>query len=193
MWVRFMNSARRNIGFALLVSAFTASLMFNVDAGFTLFKRAAPQVKGVVAGSDVSAIRILDGIDSDGRLHLGDGRPSILYVMAPTCPWCARNLENVRTLAKEAGLAYRFIGLSNTREGLKEYLLKTPLPFPVYAVDAQHLPKGVDPTVTPQLVLVRPDGIVEKVWYGAFGEKTTKDIEALFHVKLPGLLPRKEL
>lgn len=66
------------------------------------------------------------------KIDWSDGRPTILYAFAPTCPWCERNLDAVRALAKGTSPNYRFIGVSVTRNGLREYLDRVGLQFPVY-------------------------------------------------------------
>jgi hypothetical protein len=157
---------RQNIGIALLVSMFVGSLLLNVKLGLNLRPSARP-LPGVVLNSDLRSIQVEDVAGNHQALKLGDGKPTVLYIMAPTCPWCAKNIENIRALANAAGSEYRFLGVSNTPKGLADHLEAKPLPFPVYAVDMDHLPKGFDPGPTPQTVLVGADGRVEKVWRGA--------------------------
>ena len=40
--------------------------------------------------------------------------PTILYHFSPSCSWCERNWENVRTLIRETRGRYRFVGISTT-------------------------------------------------------------------------------
>jgi peroxiredoxin len=56
---------------------------------------------------------------------------TVLYIFTPTCIWCARNLDNLKTLiGKESG-QYRFVGLSLSDTGVTEYVAKNELKFPV--------------------------------------------------------------
>jgi peroxiredoxin len=178
---------RANIGVALLVSMFVGSLLLNVKLAWNLKTPTRPPT-GVVVGADLRSIPAVDIAGRQQQLHLGEGRATVLYIMAPTCPWCARNLENIRSLANAAAPGYRFVGLSNTPVGLAEHLTAKPLPFPVYSADTANLPKGLDPGPTPQMVLVNAEGRVEKVWRGALQSKTQAEVEAYFHTKLPGLV-----
>ncbi|HLH43811.1 MAG TPA: hypothetical protein VKV74_12530 [Bryobacteraceae bacterium] len=182
---------RRNIGFASLVSVFVASLLLNVGLALNL-RRPVGHIAGVTVGTDAKEIPVISTTDdAAGKLTFGDGRPAVLYIMSPTCHWCARNLDNVRALAAGIESKYRFIGLSNTQEGLAEYVRATALPFPVHAVDMGRLPDGLDARATPQLVLVGADGVVKKVWEGALSGKSQSEVEGFFHVRLPGLLPAR--
>jgi hypothetical protein len=181
---------RQNIGFALLVSMFAGSLLLNVklfQSVRTPMGQARP-VAGVAVGIDLHSLPVADVSGNREELKLGDGKPMVLYVMAPTCVWCARNIENIRALEKSAGSQYRFIGVSSTPEGLAEHLAAKPLPFPVYAANRDQLPKGFDPGPTPQLVVVGGDGRVEKVWRGALQASAQSEVESFFHTTLPGLV-----
>ena len=184
MWHVEFADLKRNIGFATIISTFVASLLLNVDLGLKLQGPRRPIV-GVEEGADVRAIPILDSSSGVTQIRLDKGGPTVLYVMAPDCHWCAVNLANIRALGSQAASRYRFIGLSNTKKGLTEYVAATPLPFAVHAVDMSRLPKGFDPSTTPQMVLVGSDGIVKKVWHGALNAKRKQSVEEYFHVKLP--------
>jgi hypothetical protein len=50
--------------------------------------------------------------------------PTVLYVFTPQCSWCAKNVDNLRTLIADSGHGYRVVGISLTTQGLKEYLEK---------------------------------------------------------------------
>jgi hypothetical protein len=50
-----------------------------------------------------------------------DDHPIVLYVFAPQCGWCEKNLASLKTLIAERGQQYRFIGLSLTAEGVAQH------------------------------------------------------------------------
>jgi hypothetical protein len=134
-------------------------------------------------------IKRIPAVGLDGHkqeIVLDGGHWTVLYVMAPGCSWCARNLDNIRALASHAADTYRFIGISNTAKQLDHYLASTPLPFPVEIIDLEHAPEGLNTSTTPQMALVRPDGRVAKVWIGALGGSGQAEVEQFFHVRLPG-------
>jgi hypothetical protein len=54
-------------------------------------------------------------------------QPTIRYVFAPTCSWCARNLDNFKALVDQKTGGYRFIGVSLTDQGLPDYVTKSEL------------------------------------------------------------------
>jgi hypothetical protein len=179
-----MLSLWKNIGFVALIAVLCGSLLLNV----TLILRkggSSQHPSGIAVGSDLRGLRFI-GDGAPGRIDLKGG-PTIFYIMKPGCVWCIRNRDNIQALAKQVGSTYGMVGLSSTDQGLKEHLLALPLPFKVYALDLDHLPNGVDPTVTPQLVVVGSNGIVEKVWIGALGGRARTEVEEFFHVTLPGL------
>lgn len=112
-----------------------------------------------------------------------DRRPIVLYIFAPSCIWCKKNLEAVRTLAAAASQTYRFYGISLTRHGLSGYLTKVHYQFPVYVAGAKA--RQLKLTGTPETIVISPDSVVTKVWLGAYMNETALDIEEIVGVKLP--------
>lgn len=115
-----------------------------------------------------------------------DGRPTVVYFMSPTCVWCKRNLESIRALAVAASDKYRFVGISSTRDGLREYLEKAQYPFPVYFADAAAS-RELKLSVTPETILVSAEGVVVNDWRGAYGPDVVSSIQEVFGVTLPKL------
>jgi hypothetical protein len=121
-----------------------------------------------------------------------DGRLTVLYVFTPQCGWCARNLDNLKALlrAKQGAPDVRFIGLSLAPDSVGAYVAQhglTPL-LPVVVtrlsaatMTAYHLGG------TPQTVVISPAARVVRNWQGAWTAKSQAEIEAFFHVTLPGL------
>lgn len=114
--------------------------------------------------------------------------PTILYVFRPGCGWCAKNLNNIKEMSRQLGSTgrYRIIGISLDENGLKEYLQKSQLNFPVYSGmsgdDRARLAMGG----TPQTIQVA-NGTVVQAWAGAYSGEVAKDVEAAFGIRLPGL------
>jgi len=127
----------------------------------------------------------LDG--GHATLAWGDeSKDTVLYVFRPDCIRCKRNLQNLRTVVADQGANYKFVGVSLTNEGLKEYLQTTPLPFSVVSVGSDTA-KAFKLGVTPETVVISPDGKIRKVWQGAFADAVQTEVEATFNVQLPGL------
>jgi len=56
-------------------------------------------------GTVVPHITVSDLSGRGERLSFnGGGKPTVLYVLSPTCKWCERNVQNIRTLAGGEGL-----------------------------------------------------------------------------------------
>jgi len=116
------------------------------------------------------------------------GQPTVLYVVTPTCVWCARNMDNFKKLlAKESG-QYRFIALSLAEQGLPEYVSKNDLRLPVYSGLPAEAIKTYKLGSTPQTIVVSPEGRVLQDWAGAYVGEQKSEIEAFFGLPLPGLL-----
>jgi peroxiredoxin len=112
---------------------------------------------------------------------------TVLYVFTPACVWCARNMDNLKTLTGREGDRYRFIGLSLSEEGLPEYIAKNDLKFPVYSGLSPETLRTYKLGGTPQTIVVSPEGKVLQDWAGAYVADRKSQVEAFFHVTLPGL------
>lgn len=176
-----------NSGTIALAAMLCMSLAVNIFLGVKLKSGPPLYHAGVQVSADLRVVPIVDEAGQARDLALNRGHRTALYIMAPTCGWCRRNLDNIRTLATRQSGEMEFIGISSAPANLKAYLATTALSFPVYAVNLHKVPPQLDVTLTPQLVVVGPTGIVERAWWGAFNNKTKVEIESYFHITLPGL------
>lgn len=112
--------------------------------------------------------------------------PTLLYVFSPSCGWCRKNEDNISSLASQAGDSIRIIGLTLSTDGLTEYVADRFPPVKVIRPDSQTM-TAYKLSGTPETILVSSDGIVLRVWKGAYSDSTKRELEAYFHVKLPGL------
>src|SRR5215203_4306598 len=117
----------------------------------------------------------------------GTNLPTVLFVITPGCVWCTRNVMNMRTLAEKAGDRYRFVALSLDSEKLTEYVAGHKLNFPIYTDLSYGRIQQYKLGGTPQTIVVSPQGVVMKIWSGAFADETLKDVESYFQVRLPGI------
>lgn len=113
--------------------------------------------------------------------------PTVLYILTPPCSWCARNMENLKTLVNRAGGQYRFLGLSLSDQGLGQYVTQNELKLPVYSGLAPETLKAYNLGSTPQTIVISPEGKVLQDWVGAYVGDQKSQVEAFFHVSLPGL------
>jgi peroxiredoxin len=123
--------------------------------------------------------------------YAGGDRPVVLYVFSPTCSWCERNLENFKALLSQKGDAYRFVGLSVTDRGLKEYVADKRLDLPVYYDPAEDAAGEYKIGGTPQTLVISPEGKVLQNWVGAYVGPQQAEVEKFFGVRLPGVAPVK--
>jgi peroxiredoxin len=182
-----LTRARRPDLFLLLL--LIASLSLNVYLGWKVKRGnvAANAPVKVAPGTRVEPIRAssLDG-KSQTISYQDTDKPTVLYVLSPNCPWCDRNRENIAKLT-EMGDRFRFIGLSLTEAGLKEYIERQQLKFPVYTHVAAEAMTSLGLGATPQTIVISPEGRVLKNWSGAYSERTLSEIEEYFQTRLPGL------
>ncbi|HJP95129.1 MAG TPA: TlpA disulfide reductase family protein [Pyrinomonadaceae bacterium] len=112
--------------------------------------------------------------------------PTLLYVFSPSCGWCKKNEDNISSLASQTGDSLRIIGLSLSPEGLIDYVAHRFPPVKVIKPDSRTI-TAYKLSGTPETILVSSEGVVLKVWKGAYGDSTQRELEEYFHVKLPGL------
>ena len=113
-------------------------------------------------------------------------RPTLLYVFTPACGWCKRNEDNIRSLAGQTSERLRIIGVSLSQDGLVEYVAQQFPPVKVIKPDARTI-TAYKLSGTPTTILVSSQGVVLRVWKGAYNDSIQRDLEEYFHIKLPGL------
>jgi len=172
--------------------------ILGVSLGFNVYLRihttpygrtAAPKLPALAAGTilpEITAAILGGGITTID--WSSESRPTVLYIFRPSCVWCNRNIDNLRTVAEAAGTKYRVVGLSVTSEGLKEYVSTHDLHFPVYAVHDLPALRHVWSGVTPQTIVVSAAGRVIHSWNGAYSGSIKSEVELQFGVRLPGFV-----
>jgi peroxiredoxin len=114
-------------------------------------------------------------------------KATVLYVFTTSCPWCRRNLPNVKELFAAKQSQFRFVGLALDDTKLAEYVAEHRLPFPVYkgaSGDARQLYRL---GAVPQTIVIGESGRVLASWSGAYSGETEEEVEGFFGVALPGL------
>lgn len=112
-------------------------------------------------------------------------RSTLYYWFSPECHFCRENQESAAKLAASLP-AGQFVGISAADGSLKDYIESEHIAFPVLALPpaAETLAKFGE---TPTTFLVSADGVIEKVWAGAYVDRTRQDLERYFKVSLPPL------
>jgi peroxiredoxin len=136
------------------------------------------------------AARLLNG-QQQVISYVGTNQPTVLYVFTPPCSWCSRNVNNFKTLVDKARVQYRFIGLSLSEKTLAEYVAKNELKLPVYSGLSRETLTTYKLGSTPQTLVISPEGKVLQDWVGAYVGEQKSQVEAFFHVSLPGSSTRE--
>jgi peroxiredoxin len=119
----------------------------------------------------------------------GTNEPTVLYIFTPSCVWCARNIDNFKTLVAREGGLYHFVGLSLSEQALAEYVAQNDLNLSVYSGLSPEALKTYKLGSTPQTIVISPEGKVLQDWAGAYVGDQKSQVEGFFHVSLPGLRP----
>lgn len=142
--------------------------------------RARPLTVG--ARAPAMTVRTVTGSISSVNFA-GNGKPTIVYLFAPTCVWCARNAKSIDALARALSTTHQVIGLSRTDVGLADYVRERGIAYPVYSTTARAFAgRG-----TPTTYLISATGVVEAIWQGAWVPHTKKAIEARLQIALPDI------
>lgn len=145
------------------------------------------------AGAQLHEVR---GLNEAGEVvHLplaGRSRATLLYVVTPSCVWCARNQDNFLRLVAERSGQYDVVLASLTDIGFEGYLAALRARWDdadvqvltsVSREDRDRLMLGA----TPQTLVIGTDGRVLRNWVGAYTEDTLIDVENFFLLQMPGL------
>lgn len=189
---------RNGFGTVVLFFLLAGSLVLNVIQGWQLRARprfsAASSNAAVMAGiRPGSLLPPISGLTPHGEkadLTFESDKPTIIYVLSPSCGWCRRNRNNITALYATEKSRFHFVGLSVSKDKLAEHLTSTPLPFPVFSIERTdaRLQKLGFFDATPQTVVVGSDGVVQKAWMGAYMPGSQlEELQRFFRTTLPGL------
>lgn len=152
----------------------------------TLLDAQAPHVS---VGRRVETITGFSLAGAPRQVTLRDGVARLVYYFSPTCGWCERNWLNVQALVSGAAGRYRLVLVSSSR-AVDSYVRARHL-------DGIDVVEGIDEGTrqafgfsgTPHTIMVSGDGLITHDWRGAYTPRTERQIEELFDVPLPGVVP----
>lgn len=119
--------------------------------------------------------------------YSGTGPATVLYIFTPACVWCTRNLENIKSLADQTKGSYRIIGISLSKDKLRDYVIEHDFTLPVYTELSAETIAAYKMGGTPRTLVVSSKGELVKNWFGAYGSDLKKEVEAYFKLTLPGI------
>src|SRR4051812_2455743 len=114
-----VRGTRSDVTFLLLLLA--ASLAGNIYLARRAFGPPPAPIPPLAKGASVPPMPV-QALDGRSATISYEDTPTVLYIFSPTCPWCRRNLPNVRKLFADAGTRYRFVGLSLEENGAAAYV-----------------------------------------------------------------------
>ena len=135
--------------------------------------------------------RPLAGTDLDGRpvsLSFAGAQPTVIYFFSPTCRWCERNWNNVRTLARNSLGQFRLVGIALEKD-LRAFAQARQLEFEIVGGISAEAVQGLGLGGTPHTLVVSSQGRISHEWSGAFDGRRERSVEAFFEIELPGLDP----
>lgn len=188
--VRGMNKIRL-VGYRALRVAVAVSLVANVAVAWWVGQLQARMSElGPTNAPEGLVFAPLTGVDADGSSVTIDPAasdlPTVLYVLARDCVYCARNYDNVQSLVAKASDSHRFIGISTSSTGIEN--LRAKYPFPIFGDVPVEKLMEYGFRGTPYTLVIDPSGAVKRRWMGAYHGAIAMEIENWFGVPLPGLL-----
>lgn len=117
-----------------------------------------------------------------------DDRPTVIYLLEPTCGWCRRNSANVAALAAQARAKFRFVGVATKQAGLADFLRHYPTPFPVFTQPDEQTHVAYQMGGVPRTLVVSTAGELLLDIPGAYLPHLQDEVQRFFAVRLPGLL-----
>jgi peroxiredoxin len=199
-----MHSPTRNSWSERYVAAGTFLLLVSVSLNVILARRVwsfthprsirsaeSPLKAGTIVPS--LAVKRMDG-QPNLISYQSSKQSTVLYILTPSCSWCARNMDSFKTLLNKEGGQYRFIGLSLSEDRLAEYVARNELKLPIYSGLSPDAVKTYKLGSTPQTIVISPEGKVLQNWVGAYAGDQKSRVEAFFDITLPALreLPKAE-
>lgn len=182
----------RILDFAMAVATFACALLA-ISYAWKLHQLegriAPPSASLLAAGTQLPAI---EGTDEVGaRVHIGyeGAEPTVIYVFTPTCPWCKRNMANLRAVMAARSGEYRFVGLSLVADGVSRYIAGNDLHFSQVVTNVPAAIVGAYKVRgTPDMFVVGPGGRLSEEIRGAWTGSAESAVERRFGLRLPGLL-----
>lgn len=185
-------SSERKFDLWMLLTLLVVSLSLNVwlyhraaAGGVFAVSQALPPLE---AGAKVPPMQVqtMDG-HSTTLAWDTDGRPTLVYVFLTTCPWCEKNLPNVKFLSNAIKQSARVVGVVLDGEKAPAYIAAKGLPFTVYQKPDPETIKQFRLGGVPETIYIDAKGKIIGSWMGAYTGVVSTQVEKQFNLRLPGL------
>ncbi len=186
---------RSNLITFVFLGLFVVSLFGNAFQGWKIIslRDSLPheryQPVELATGETIPTLSVKTVSGENASLSFQSSKKTVLYIFDPDCHWCARNLPNILFLAAQRSREFNFIGISSTSKGVKDYVDRTKLPFPIYVDSSTDDLRKFDFSATPQTIVILRNARVVHNWVGAYSGGLQSIIDEYFDLKLPGLGP----
>lgn len=147
--------------------------------------------QGEVALAEGQSMPGIAGKDLEGKEQTfdwgKDSRKTLLMNFSPRCGYCHENMSNWTAILQEIDKSlYRIVMVSSISDGAKEYIEKYKIKdIPVIVEPEPKVLVNYLMHITPQTILLNPDGKIAKVWVGRFIDDQKPQIEQFLNVNLP--------
>jgi peroxiredoxin len=135
------------------------------------------RVEGLKPGDNLPAFNGINAVGMETRVSYDEG-DHLLFITSTKCPWCEKTVPTWKEIAETIkGKSVQAISISIDGKGeIESYINNRGLNFDVLNFPDASLLKVYKAFSTPQTILVKQGGRVEKVWMGMLSETTKKDI-----------------
>jgi hypothetical protein len=179
------NTVRMTICYGPVV-LLAASVSLNVALAQKLRDAAAPCDR--LSPGRLIGLTRLSGEDGRGidLVDVAGGRHTILYYFSPTCVWCVRDWPVIIALEHQVRSRFRFVAISTARSG-NDPRVPASIRAAIHGVEERDR-RLLGFTGTPSMVVVSPEGRIQRAWVGAFTDGIRRELERYFSIALPPLV-----
>lgn len=135
-------------------------------------------------GTRLNSLQLVNDAGEPHRLQFGPGQlPTVVYVLSPSCKWCAANQTNINGLASRLENRYRVIGLSIVPHAQWNAEAESSYHFPIFFLQPDSPHPGFALNLTPETLVFSRDGALDQGWAGAYMDETGHQIATYFGVR----------
>lgn len=173
------------LGVSLVANVILGVLTLRPSAGSRVGDR--PPRLGV--GTSVASLSGKDLSGNSREVSLTGGVKTILYAFTASCPWCKRNLPNLRALSRGLTSEVRILALAleDDPEIVKRYIKEYAFPVTDVLLPDAATRGRLRLGPVPETMVFGERGVLEHIWEGAYSSANAGEIGRVFAVSLPGL------
>lgn len=135
-------------------------------------------------------VKPISGVDIEGKKQSfewgTDERKTLMMIFSPRCGYCHENMPMWNEIIDKADKSsFRIVAASSVPDGTKEFAEEYQMKnIPIIAETNPGIKVDYVMYLTPQTVLLKPNGEVEKVWIGPIQDGIKTEIESYLNIKL---------